>query len=204
MSELINLFFSGENLFTGSVVAIVTFLFTLNINKNKAITDTFKKEGITVQERLLDFWSNVFILGFEESLNNFKVKAKLDKKLSELDVFNYIKSESIRYSSKNTVKMMATYQQYVYKNSSLENNAITKKKDTMELIVLVLRVVKSMKYDFTGEKISVMDLIKIHIKNLNWRKYLLIHFYLVFYYIYDKIPLLLFITIIVKLFELIY
>ena len=204
MSELINLFFSGDNLFTGSVVAIVTFLFTLNINKNKAITDTFKKEGINVQERLLDFWSNVFILGFEESLDNFKVKAKLDKKLSELDVFNYIKSESIRYSSKNTVKMMATYQQYIYKNSSLEKNAITKKKDTMELFVLALRVVKSMKYDFTGEKISVMDLIKIHIKNLNFGKYLLIYFYLVFYYIYDKIPLLLLITIIVKLFELIY
>lgn len=204
MSELINLFFSGDNLFTGSVVAIVTFLFTLNINKNKAITDTFKKEGIIVQERLLDFWSNVFILGFEESLDNFKVKAKLDKKLSELDVFNYIKSESIRYSSKNTVKMMATYQQYIYKNSSLEKNDITKKKDTMELIVLALRVVKSMKYDFTGEKISVMDFIKIHIKNLNWRKYLLIYFYLVFYYIYDKIPLLLLITIIVKLFELVY
>lgn len=204
MSELINLFFCGDNLFTGSVVAIVTFLFTLNINKNKAITDTFKKEGITVQERLLDFWSNVFILGFEESLDNFKVKAKLDKKLSELDVFNYIKSESIRYSSKNTVKMMATYQQYIYKNSSLEKNAITKDKDTMELIVLALRVVKSMKYDFTGEKISVMDLIKIHIKNLNWRKYLLIYFYLVFYYIYDKIPLLLFLTLIVKLFEIMY
>lgn len=204
MSELINLFFSGDNLFTGSVVAIITFLFTLNINKNKTTTDTFKKEGITVQERLLDFWSNVFILGFEESLDNFKVKAKLDKKLSDLDVFNYIKSESIRYSSKNTIKMMATYQQYIYKKSSLEKNAITKKKDTMEIIVLALRVVKSMKYDFTGEKISIMDLIKIHIKNLNCRKYLLIYFYLVFYYIYAKIPLLLLITFIVKLFELVY
>ena len=197
MSELINLFFSSDNLFTGSVVAIVTFLFTLNINKNKAITDTFKKEGITVQERLLDFWSGVLIFGTKQSFENYRSKANLNKKLSQSEIFEYIQSETVRYSSKNTLRALATYQQYVYKDKS-------EKIIDYELIVLALRVAKSMKYDFTGEKTSVLDLMEIKIKDMKLIGYLMTYFYLVFYYIYDKIPLLLFITLIVKLFEIMY
>ena len=118
MSELINVFFSSDNLLTGFIVAIITFLFTLNINKNKTTTDTFKKEGITVQERLLDFWSGVLIFGTKQSFENYRLKAKLNKKLSQSEIFEYIQSETVRYSSKNTLRALATYQQYVYKDKS--------------------------------------------------------------------------------------
>lgn len=197
MGELINLFFSSDNLFTGFIVAIITFLFTLNINKNKTTTDTFKKEGITVQERLLDFWSGVLIFGTKQSFENYRSKANLNKKLSQSEIFEYIQSETVRYSSKNTLRALATYQQYVYKDKS-------EKIIDYELIVLALRVAKSMKYDFTGEKMSVLDLMEIKIKDMKLIGYLMTYFYLVFYYIYDKIPLLLFITLIVKLFEIMY
>ena len=197
MGELINLFFSSDNLFIGFIVAIITFLFTLNINKNKTTTDTFKKEGITVQERLLDFWSGVLIFGTKQSFENYRSKANLNKKLSQSEIFEYIQSETVRYSSKNTLRALATYQQYVYKDKS-------EKIIDYELIVLALRVAKSMKYDFTGEKTSVLDLMEIKIKDMKLIGYLMTYFYLVFYYIYDKIPLLLFITLIVKLFEIMY
>lgn len=53
-------------------------------------------------------------------------------------------------------------------------------------------VTKRMKYDFTGEKISPIDLLRIKIKDLDNKKIILARYYLIKYYIKENILFLLF------------
>lgn len=51
----------------------------------------------------------------------------------------------------------------------------------MKLIIISSRVIKKMKYDFTGEKVDIIDLLKIRINNLDNKKILLARILIIYY-----------------------
>lgn len=96
-------------------IAFLTAYLTTKNNKKSTTTDYFKKEGITIQKRLLTFWSSLLIYDFDKLVDNYKKDSKLDKNLSQDYVIKKIHQESIIYSSKETNTAIATYQQFSYK-----------------------------------------------------------------------------------------
>lgn len=167
------------------IVAFITSFLTTKSNQKKTISEYFKKEGIKIQERLLEFWSGLLVFDFDTNIDNYKKSAKLNKNLIGPDVVKSIQKDSILYSSKSTIKAIGTYQQYAYKN-----NQITDKSSDIKIIqsiIVPLRVAKRMKYDFTGEKLSELDLIKIRINDLNIKKIILAYYFIIYYYLKENI-----------------
>ena len=80
-----------------------------------------------------------------------------------------IQKDSYMYSSKLTLKYIGNYMQEIFKNK--ENPAV------MKQMFLVGKIICNMKYDFTGEKTSVMDLLKIKINDLDLKKKMKIYWY---------------------------
>ena len=167
------------------IVAFITSFLKTKSNQKKTISEYFKKEGIKIQERLLEFWSGLLVFDFDTNIDNYKKSAKLNKNLIGPDVVKSIQKDSILYSSKSTIKAIGTYQQYAYKN-----NQITDKSSDIKIIqsiIVPLRVAKRMKYDFTGEKLSELDLIKIRINDLNIKKIILAYYFIIYYYLKENI-----------------
>lgn len=78
------------------------------------------------------------------------------------------------YSSKLTLKYIGNYMQEIFKNAGKPNG--------MAQTFLVGKIISNMKYDFTGEKTSVMDLLKLKINDLDIRKKLKIYGYEIKYF----------------------
>lgn len=152
---------------TTIILAFITSFLTIKSNQKRTISEYFKKEGIKSQERLLEFWSGLLIYDLDTNVNNYIKSANLKGNYNTQDIIKIIQKESILYSSKTTIKAIGTYQQFTYKNTK-----INKKSDynTMLTMIIPLRVAKKMKYDFTGEKLSEIDLLKIRINDLNFKK----------------------------------
>lgn len=171
------------------LVAFITSFLTSKINQKKTTSEVFKKEGVKVQERLLEFWAGLLIFDFDTNIDNYKKRANIKKELNGQETIKLVQSESIMYSSKNTIKAIGTYQQYSYKKKSSlikETNVIR----IMQGLVVALRVTKSMKLDFTGEKVRVIDLIRIKLNDLDIKKILLTYYFLIYYYFKERIFLL--------------
>ena len=105
-------------------------------------------------------------------------------KKDDVEIVKLISHDAILYSSKSTIKAIATYQHYIYKNNK-NGKKIKKEKnstlETMKLIIISSRVIKKMKYDFTGEKVDIIDLLKIRINNLDNKKILLARILIIYY-----------------------
>ena len=78
------------------------------------------------------------------------------------------------YSSKLTLKYIGSYMQEIFKN--------TEKQNIIKQMFLVGKIISNMKYDFTGEKTSVMDLLKIKINDLDIHKKIKIYGYEIKYF----------------------
>lgn len=178
------------------LVAFITSFLTSKINQKKTTAEVFKKEGVKIQERLLEFWAGLLIFDFETNIDNYKKKAGIKEKLNNQEIIKIVQSESIMYSSKNTIKAIGTYQQYSY-NKKCPLNEEESEFRIMQGLVVALRVTKSMKFDFTGEKVRVIDLLRIKLKDLNLKKILLTYYFLIYYYFRERI--LLFIPVVVGL-----
>lgn len=174
------------------LVAFVTSFFTSKRNQKEIISNYFKKESIEVQKRLLDFWTNILMFDFNTALNSYADNAKLSKDISVEDLIKFMYKECVLYSSKATLKAIGTYQQYIYKNNKIDKNSISNNDTIIKNLILPLMVTKRMKYDFTGEKISPIDLLRIKINDLDNKKIILARYYLIKYYIKENILFLLF------------
>lgn len=174
------------------LVAFVTSFFTSKRNQKEIISNYFKKESIEVQKRLLDFWTNILMFDFNTALNSYADNAKLSKDISVEDLIKFMYKECVLYSSKATLKAIGTYQQYIYKNNKIDKNGISNNDTIIKNLILPLMVTKRMKYDFTGEKISPIDLLRIKINDLDNKKIILARYYLIKYYIKENILFLLF------------
>ena len=176
------------------IVAFITSFLTTKSNQKKTTSEYFKKEGIKIQERLLEFWSGLLVFDFDTNIANYKQVAKLNKNLIGPDVVKNIQKDSILYSSKSTIKAIGTYQQFVYKNNQTTDKCSDIK--TIQSIIVPLRVTKRMKYDFTGEKLSELDFIKIRINDLNIKKIILAYYFIFYYYLKENIIKIILIVII--------
>ena len=176
------------------IVAFITSFLTTKSNQKKTTSEYFKKEGIKIQERLLEFWSGLLVFDFDTNIANYKQVAKLNKNLIGSDVVKNIQKDSILYSSKSTIKAIGTYQQFVYKNNQTTDKCSDIK--TIQSIIVPLRVTKRMKYDFTGEKLSELDFIKIRINDLNIKKIILAYYFIFYYYLKENIIKIILIVII--------
>ena len=182
MIEILKITLSGKNLSTIIGFACTIFVsfitsFLTAKNNNKSITsDYFKREGINVQERILKFWSSLLLYDFDKCTEIYKKNNKLEKKIDDVEIIKQINHYAILYSSKATIRAIATYQHYLYQNNK-NGKKIKKDKnstlETMKLIIISSRVIKKMKYDFTGEKVDIIYLLKIRIKDLDNKKILL-------------------------------
>ena len=154
-------------------VSFTTAALTTKRVKNQLYIESFKKEGIKTQKKILDFWCSILLLGFEEALNNYAKNSKIEiNKIDKIDKENKdiqyllqnIQRETFMYGSKSTIKALATYQQYIFKN---DNHNQDFQKDQMEMLIKATRVATKLKYDFTGEKVNAIDLLKIKLNDLN-------------------------------------
>lgn len=185
-------------------VVFLTSYLTTKTNKKNTTNDYFKKEGIANQREILDFWSNLLIYNdYKIPVAVYKKAAKLEKNLSLEDTIKIIQQESIIYSSKETNAALATYLQFSYKKDNSDSKALSntllKKIRNVQIIILVLRIVKRMKYDFTGEKIDTLDLLKIRIKDLNIKKKILARYFIIYYFIKERFLKLLSLALIITL-----
>lgn len=156
-------------------ISFTTAALTTKRVKNQLYIESFKKEGIKTQKKILDFWCSILLMSLEEALNNYAKNSKIDINISKIDTMNRenkdiqyllqnIYRETFMYSSESTIKALATYQQYIFKNDNRNSNS---KKDQMEMLIKTTRVATKLKYDFTGEKVNTIDLLKIKLNDLN-------------------------------------
>lgn len=82
--------------------------------------------------------------------------------ITETMVIKEVQKDSYMYSSKVTLKYIGEYMQEIFKKR--------KKQRIILQMFLVGKIISNMKYDFTGEKTTVMDLLKIKINDLDFKK----------------------------------
>lgn len=190
MIEILKITLSSEDLLTIIGFACTIFVafitaFLTSKNNNKSITsDYFKRKGINVQERILKFWSSLLLYDFNTCIEMYKKNIKLEEKIDDVEIIKLISHDAILYSSKSTIRAIATYQHYLYKNNKIDKKTKEEKNSTLEVMKLLIissRVIKKMKYDFTGEKVDIIDLLKIRINNLDYKKILLARILIIYY-----------------------
>lgn len=166
------------------VVAYITAKLTSKNTKKSLTTQHFKEKGVNIQEKVLKFWCGL-VMGNFNILNAYKeaIGCK-DKKLikDDTDILTEIQKESYIYSSPKTIKAIKEYMQYLYKNKTdnieSEEETTNKSKESIldytkskikfsRMFVLIARIISRMKYDFTGEKVDELDIIKIKITDFN-------------------------------------
>lgn len=195
-------------------IAYITAKITAKNTKKNLTTQYFKEKGTEIQEKVLRFWCGLF-------MNDFKIadsynEAFKDKKINnDTDILINIQKESYVYCSSKTIKAIREYQQYLYKSKSINNEELEeledlqkkKSKKNIKLrikatikfanqFILITRIISRMKYDFTGEKVDELDLIKIKIKNLDLPTRFLCRIILWYYNIKELFVKLLLISII--------
>lgn len=164
------------------VIAFITAFFTNRNERKKQTTVFFKQEGIKEQKRILDFWSSILFMDYELTMNRYKMNNKerlieennidKDSEITDIMVVKLVQKDSYIYSSKLTLKYIGNYMQYVFQGKS----------NAMEQMFLVSKIIGNMKYDFTGEKTSVIDLLKMKINDLSMKKRINIYWYEIKYF----------------------
>lgn len=200
-------------------IAYITAKLTAKNSKKNLTTQYFKEKGIDIQEKILRFWCGLFMNSFKIS-DSYKEAFKEKEKINDTDILIRIQKESYVYCSSRTIKAIKEYQQYLYKSKDVnieksQNSGDKKRrKSLIKLIkskiifsnqfILITRIISRMKYDFTGEKVDELDLIKIKIKDFNIVMRVLCRIILLYYNIKEIFFKILLFAIIVLLFFVIY
>lgn len=171
------------------IIAFITAYLT-NLNERKKQTTVFfKQEGIKVQKEMLDFWCSILFDDYENTIKRYINNNKQEimnanqledeNKITETMAIKEVQKNSYMYSSKLTLKYIENYMQEIFKNGE--------KQRTILQMFLVGKIISNMKYDFTGEKTTVMDLLKIRINDLDIKKKLKIYLYEIKYFFVTRI-----------------
>ena len=159
------------------ITAIITYKLTSKNDKSKLLSTQFKQQGIEKQKELLELWTICAQNGYENFI--LSLESVYDKKHKLIDKTELIKlymNDVVLYTSKETIRLFAIFMQNIYKLS--KNKNINK----MLIIYVPYKIMSCMKYDFTGEKTSVMDLLKIKINDLDRKKKMKIYWYEIKYF----------------------
>ena len=166
------------------IVAFITAFLTNSNERKKQTTVFFKQEGIKLQEEILSFWCSILFNDYKSAINKY-IKNNAERimkenninesdEITEIMVIKVAQKDSYMYSSKLTIKYIGNYIQEIYKKEE--------EQEMMKQIYLVSKIIANMKYDFTGEKTSVMDLLKIKINDLDRKKKMTIYWYEIKYF----------------------
>ena len=158
------------------ITAIITYKLTSKNDKSKLLSTQFKQQGIEKQKELLELWTICAQNGYENFI--LSLESVYDKKHKLIDKTELIKlymNDVVLYTSKETIRLFAIFMQNIYKLS--KNKNINK----MLIIYVPYKIMSCMKYDFTGEKIKTIDLIKIKINDLDIKKKAQLKFYEIYY-----------------------
>ncbi len=180
MSKFLNNIINSNNNYMtliGFLVTILTVIltayFTNKNNKKKTTTQYFKEKGIEIQEKILRFWCGLFYDDFQimktyhAVFNNKKLK-------NDVDVLKQVQKDSYVYCSSRTINSIKDYQQYLYSNQETKKTRfkfykqLKSKQNFLNQFILISRIISRMKYDFTGEKVDELVLIKMRINDLNF------------------------------------
>ena len=143
-----------------------------------------KQEGIKVQKEMLDFWCSILFDDYKNTIKRYinnkqeimnANQLKDENKITEAMAIKEVQKNSYMYSSKLTLKYIGIYMQEIFKNGE--------KQRTILQMFLVDKIIGNMKYDFTGEKTTVMDLLKIRINDLDFKKKIKIYLYGIKYFL---------------------
>ena len=170
-------------------IAFITAYFT-NLNERKKQTTVFfKQEGIKVQQEMLGFWSSILFNDYESTIKKYINDNKEEimgtnnlenaSQITETMAITEVQKNSYMYSSKLTLKYIGNYMQEIFKNRE--------KQRVILQMFLVGKIISNMKYDFTGEKTTVMDLLKIRINDLDTKKKIKIYLYGIKYFFVTRI-----------------
>ena len=206
------------------LVAYITAKLTLSNSKKSITTEHFKQQSIELQKINLEFWSSMLSSEISTAIKKYKIdllKLNNDKNIKEKkkeienkkygeeelkEMLKELQSNSYLYGSYSTIKAMGTYQQFAYKGINKKDSKKSNWK-TMKTLTMVSRIISKMKYDYTGEKTGVMDILRIRINDFDLKKEIIGYLWSVWFYIKERymfiplviiiILLILFITIIV-------
>ena len=159
------------------IIAFITAILTNSNERKKQTTVFFKQEGIKTQQEILNFWCSILFYDYDSTINKYKknnTKRIMEdnniakpSEITDTMVVKVVQRDSYMYSSKITIKYIGNYMQEIFKEK--EKSAI------MKQMFLVSKIICNMKYDFTGERTSVMDLLKMKINDLDFKKKLKVY-----------------------------
>lgn len=198
-------------------IAYITAKYTARNSRKNLTTQYFKEKGIEIQEKVLKFWCGLFMNGFKIKNSYQEAFDIKTENSSDTDILIKIQKESYVYCSSKTIKAIRAYQQYLYKSNNIgtEMSKDLKNKNFLKKLhkqikskiilssqfVLITRIISRMKYDFTGEEVDELDLIKIKIKDFNLFMRFLCRIILWYYNIKESfLKILLFLIIICVIF----
>ena len=198
------------------VVAYITAKLTLSNSKKSITTEYFKQQSIEVQKNNLEFWYSVLSNELSVALKKYKIELlklnndeESNKKIKEIElkklgadevqkVLKELQLNSCLYGSYSTIKAIGTYQQFAYKAI---NKKDSKKTDweKMKSLTMVSRIISKMKYDYTGEKTDVMDILRIRINDYDLKKEIIGYLWSVWFYVKERYMFMSLVIIIILL-----
>ncbi|TYS62528.1 hypothetical protein FZC76_20720 [Sutcliffiella horikoshii] len=123
--------------------------------KYMQISNYYRESSGKEMYKILESWTEMLFL-----IDDPKVKKKMEDEKHIKSLVN----NTYLYSSTETCRRLAEYQQYNY--TKLNNS----KNNYIEIIVLVSGIIASLKHDFTGEWVSIEEILKIKITDFNVHK----------------------------------
>ena len=166
------------------IVAFITAFLTNSNERKKQTTVFLKQEGIKVQQENLNFWCSILFNDYQTSINKYindnterimkENNINEPNEITETMAIIVVQKDSYMYSSKSTIKYIGNYMQEIFKERE--------KQSLMKQMFLVSKIIANMKYDFTGERTSAMDVLKIKINDLDRNKKIKIYWYEIKYF----------------------
>ncbi len=158
------------------ITAIITYKLTSKNDKSKLLSTQFKQQGIEKQKKLLELWTICAHYGYEKFLEELKKEYNKNYNLDDTaELLKLYTNDIVLYASKETMRLFATFMQNAYRSNK------GKKVRMMQTIYVSFKIIACMKYDFTGEKIKTMDLIKIKVNDLDFKKKMELRFLEIYY-----------------------
>lgn len=174
-------------------VAYITARYASKNSKKSLVTQYFKEKGVVVQENVLRFWCTLFLNSFniQKAYRKTFDKEGKNKNKTDSEILLDVLEDSYIYCSAKTIKAIMYYNQYTYKHASnkKENNGSTTSISKLQFcnnFILIGRIISRMKYDFTGEKVDEMDILKIKINDLTISNRILLRLTIWYYLIREN------------------
>jgi len=110
------------------------------------ISNYYRESSGKDMHRILERWTEMLL-----NADDHKVK----KRLGDIKQVNQLVNDTYLYSSPETCRRVAKYQQYAYTKLQTEEH------QPLASLILLCGVITSLKHDFTGDWVSIEETLKI-------------------------------------------